>query len=191
MATVKRVAAAAAITKVRKVAMALSEVEEYRTPMKPGPEAQKTKERRYECSVCGKRFQSRSHIKEHHRVHTGERPFPCDRCERSFTTPHNLRRHQGIHIKEDSYRCTLCGVLFCHEHTMSSMNSPSSPSPSSPKHKYTPPSPELLSSSKKKRPSHHLPSEQGKVKKEEVEMVSFQKCAGGLRKVAYEIEVVL
>ncbi|MFT7804737.1 zinc finger protein 467-like [Arapaima gigas] len=189
MATGKRVAAAAAVAKVREVA--LSDVENYRVPVKPGPPEHKARERPFQCNVCGKKFLSRSHIREHYRVHTGERPFPCDRCERSFTTHHNLRRHKSIHIKEDSYRCTLCGVLFCHEHKTSSMSSSSSPSSPSVMHTCAPTSPEAPSSGSKKTPSHHLSANQEKEVKEEVEMVSSRKCAGGLKRIAYEIDVVL
>ncbi|KAJ8259414.1 hypothetical protein GJAV_G00169000 [Gymnothorax javanicus] len=83
--------------------------------------------RPYGCTLCSKRFLSKSHFTEHQRVHTGERPYPCQQCERSFTTLHNLKRHQTIHAKEASYRCRKCGVLFCHVHKNAAVHRSLSP----------------------------------------------------------------
>src|SRR5438046_1421279 len=59
----------------------------------------KKKERRHECDVCGKRFQSPSALKRHKRMHSGEKPFKCEECEKAFSILDNLRRHSAIHTE--------------------------------------------------------------------------------------------
>ncbi|XP_035242910.1 zinc finger protein 467-like [Anguilla rostrata] len=194
-ADAKRAAAAAATTKVREAALALTASE---------PEKAFLKERPFPCTLCDKRFLSKSHFREHQRVHTGERPFPCGQCDRSFTTQHNLKRHLTIHEKEESYRCRRCGVLFCHVHKNASR------APPKPKHRRHPkaagPPPGPLSSSKaafaathpaskKKAGQGPSPSDRAaRVQRKGVEpgVVTLRRNAGGLQnKIAYDIEVVL
>ncbi|KAK8745633.1 hypothetical protein OTU49_000299 [Cherax quadricarinatus] len=47
----------------------------------------------YPCSVCGRMFGKRHHLKDHMYTHTGERPFPCPVCGMGFSQKSNMRRH--------------------------------------------------------------------------------------------------
>lgn len=38
--------------------------------------------RPHKCLVCQAAFRKISHLKQHHRRHTGERPYECTKCDR-------------------------------------------------------------------------------------------------------------
>src|SRR5277367_2396536 len=47
----------------------------------------------HECGECPKRFESRSNLDKHVRIHTGEKPFECKECGKAFGQMGNLRTH--------------------------------------------------------------------------------------------------
>lgn len=53
-------------------------------------------DRAYSCSMCGKRFMTRGHLKTHLMIHTGERPFVCDAdgCGKTFARKERLEVHR-------------------------------------------------------------------------------------------------
>ncbi|KAJ1941789.1 hypothetical protein GGF37_003392, partial [Kickxella alabastrina] len=60
-----------------------------------------TKERKYPCTMCDKRFTRPSSLACHKRTHTGEKPHMCKEpgCGKQFSVQSNLRRHMRIHEK--------------------------------------------------------------------------------------------
>ncbi|XP_029452414.1 zinc finger and BTB domain-containing protein 2 isoform X2 [Rhinatrema bivittatum] len=50
------------------------------------------KRRKYECSICGRKFIQKSHWREHMYIHTGK-PFKCSTCDKSFCRANQAARH--------------------------------------------------------------------------------------------------
>lgn len=38
--------------------------------------------RPHKCTMCSAAFRKTSHLKQHHRRHTGEKPYKCPKCDR-------------------------------------------------------------------------------------------------------------
>ncbi|XP_018023130.1 protein abrupt isoform X4 [Hyalella azteca] len=49
--------------------------------------------KRFQCGVCGKVFQDRTILKNHHMTHTGERPHQCSMCPYRSIQSGSLYRH--------------------------------------------------------------------------------------------------
>ncbi|KOC62601.1 Zinc finger protein 845 [Habropoda laboriosa] len=74
--------------------------------------------RPHKCWVCQAAFRKISHLKQHHRRHTGERPYKCTKCDRRFTSNSVLKSH--LHTHEDSrpYGCSICNAKFSTQSSM-------------------------------------------------------------------------
>uniref|UniRef100_A0A4W5PYJ0 C2H2-type domain-containing protein n=1 Tax=Hucho hucho TaxID=62062 RepID=A0A4W5PYJ0_9TELE len=75
------------------------------------------------CSYCHKRFNYRSQVIIHERVHTRERPFVCKHhsrafgckiCGKAFGTKQTLKTHQFTHMGERPFICNYCGKSFAY-----------------------------------------------------------------------------
>ncbi|XP_038837372.1 zinc finger protein 624-like isoform X2 [Salvelinus namaycush] len=78
----------------------------------------RAKEKRFQCSFCGKAFSFPKQVEIHQRMHTGEKPFSCHLCRASFSDSSNLKRHQRVHTGEKPYSCPQCEKRFSHQHQL-------------------------------------------------------------------------
>lgn len=74
---------------------------------KPG-----SRERRYRCSSCGKKFYQLVHLKKHQFSHTEKKPFTCTECGKSYTSTESFRAHQVGDVTDITQK-TLLSLIIC------------------------------------------------------------------------------
>ncbi len=55
--------------------------------------------RKHICNVCQKRFQKRSNLIDHLRLHANVKVYACDVCDKSFVQAGNFKAHLRTHTK--------------------------------------------------------------------------------------------
>lgn len=55
--------------------------------------------RKHACNVCHKKFQKRSNLIDHLRLHANVKVFSCEYCEKSFVQAGNFKAHLRTHTK--------------------------------------------------------------------------------------------
>jgi len=68
------------------------------------------KPRPHVCTVCNKRFTTKSNLNVHKRRHTDTNIYTCSHCGKCFTSQQYLRSHMNTHTSK--YKCTECGKCF-------------------------------------------------------------------------------
>ncbi|XP_076987658.1 uncharacterized protein LOC143659038 isoform X2 [Tamandua tetradactyla] len=68
-----------------------------------------TRQKSFQCEVCGKGFSKASNLQAHLRIHTGEKPYKCDLCDKNFIRNSSLKAHQRVHTGQKPYKCEICG----------------------------------------------------------------------------------
>lgn len=60
-----------------------------------------TKEKKYVCDQCGKRFGYKHILQEHKNLHYGIKPYACPLCNKRFAAKSNLIQHRHRHIANE------------------------------------------------------------------------------------------
>ncbi|XP_076444934.1 uncharacterized protein LOC143282926 [Babylonia areolata] len=67
----------------------------------------------FECTVCGKKFTRKAHLKRHLRIHEPEKPFKCPHCDYRGCERSDISKHLLIH-EEPKHVCEVCQKAFRH-----------------------------------------------------------------------------
>lgn len=96
--------------------LACHEQEIFRPVLEEGTEPDHR--RKHFCSICGKGFYQRCHLREHYTVHTKEKQFTCQTCGKQFLRERQLRLHTDMHKGMARYVCPVCdqGTFLKHDH---------------------------------------------------------------------------
>merc|ERR1739847_14422 len=73
-------------------------------------------DRRYPCTMCGKRFKESTHLRKHLYTHTGERPHFCKLCGKGFQTSSDLKRHKRTRVHQEKVeQVAAAGGVLDHD----------------------------------------------------------------------------
>ncbi|CAL9684796.1 unnamed protein product [Knipowitschia caucasica] len=69
-------------------------------------------QRRYNCSVCKRVYETLSSLKRHENVHSWQRAYPCHYCNKVFALAEYRTKHEIWHTGERRYQCIFCLETF-------------------------------------------------------------------------------
>ncbi|XP_061897127.1 zinc finger protein OZF-like isoform X8 [Entelurus aequoreus] len=79
-----------------------------------------TRQKPFNCSVCGKTLSKKYILRIHMKLHTGETPYSCSVCAKGFVRNGDLTRHMRTHTGEKPFSCPVCSERFSKERHMQS-----------------------------------------------------------------------
>lgn len=68
--------------------------------------------RKYECTVCAKKFVGKSNLVDHLRYHANIRNYKCNYCDKTFVQSGSLKSHLRTHTAEKPFVCCYCNKGF-------------------------------------------------------------------------------
>ncbi|CAN6615360.1 hypothetical protein TRVA0_006S01288 [Trichomonascus vanleenenianus] len=68
-----------------------------------------TRDKPFQCHICGKSFGEKAVLKQHQRTHSGEKPFQCQICGKAFSVSTALSVHVRVHTGEKPLVCKYPG----------------------------------------------------------------------------------
>ncbi|XP_061540766.1 zinc finger protein 25-like isoform X2 [Phycodurus eques] len=69
-------------------------------------------EKPFPCSLCHKRFSSKSCMSRHMVIHTGDKAFSCSVCDKRFYDKFDMKKHMRRHTEEKPFSCSVCAKGF-------------------------------------------------------------------------------
>nr|CAI5864084.1 unnamed protein product [Callosobruchus analis] len=66
----------------------------------------------YKCDVCQKEFILRAQLDVHSYKHKNNKPHVCNVCKKSFSDRSKLSRHAAVHSTIKSFICSTCGNAY-------------------------------------------------------------------------------
>lgn len=55
----------------------------------------------FECDICQSRFNRRSTLWNHKRIHSDSKPFSCSVCQMTFKWKNSLKCHKEMHLRKN------------------------------------------------------------------------------------------
>eukprot|EP01083_Nonionella_stella_P236003 829296_1 len=73
-------------------------------------------EHHYDCRFCGMQFPTNGQRNQHEILHTGERKFECSLCHKRFRRKQQVKKHvKSFHLVLRLHRCPLCSDTFVNK----------------------------------------------------------------------------
>lgn len=63
---------------------------------------------KFECDVCGKRFNRQTNMNLHRLIHENKMPCKCNICGKSFRSTSGVNLHKRMHTGEKPHKCDIC-----------------------------------------------------------------------------------
>lgn len=76
-------------------------------------------EKKYLCSMCGRKYFRKQALQRHLKNHKEEAPHQCEFCSFTSKEANNLKRHMDLHFESKrNFVCEVCGAAFHAKNTL-------------------------------------------------------------------------